>query len=113
MSVLGKFILGTDKLGGAFFKTKKWQDIQINDRTAWENIKRMWNAGNYSQAIAALQATSLQYKWNDAIHINQLFASIDAVREESKESRFKDMAPITSDSAPVNPSVNRIWFDIV
>lgn len=113
MSVLGGFVLGTDKLGGAFIKTKKWQDIQINDKATWTSIKRMWNSGNYSQAIAALQAASLQNKWNDAAHVNQLFASIEAVREESQAGKFKDMAPITSDSAPVNPSINQIWFDIV
>lgn len=91
----------------------RWQDIKVDDKAAWQNIKQLWVSGNYSAAITALQNSALQNKWNDASHINELLDSIDDVWQTISDSQFKADAPFTSETAPAAPSTNSIWFQLV
>lgn len=90
----------------------KWQDLQIDDVTLWNQLKQLWQAGNYTQALNVLQNTSLATKWQNADNINTLTTELVRLQNQN-DPNFKINNPVTSFSSPASPNRNKLWFEVI
>lgn len=85
------------------------QDIHLKDKSTWNNVKALWNNGEYRNAIFMLMYPSLRTKVLTAVSLNEIIDYLETVQNYATKSFEKNLIPV-SKNEPVELKVGQIWF---
>ena len=89
----------------------KFQDIHLADQSLYTQLKQMFAARQYSQAIQSLQNTQLTDKVLNAEAINYVTGKLVEVQNLDDPDFSKDLIEVST-TAPADISSSEVWFQI-
>ena len=89
----------------------RFQDIQLKDKELWGQFQAMYQAGDYSSALAFLQNTQLSGKGLTAEILNALTEYIVQIQNTSDPSFKQNKIPCQAEQ-PTQQNINEIWLEI-
>lgn len=89
----------------------KYQDIHLSDLSLFTQLKQLWAAGSYSEAIQLLANSQLKGKRWNAEALNELFNEVEAI-QQLDPSEISVLRIQVGETQPVNPKTNELWFEL-
>ena len=89
----------------------KFQDIHLADQSLYTQLKQMFAARQYSQAIQSLQNTQLTDKVLNAEAMNYVMGKLVEVQNLDDPDFSKDLIEVST-TAPADISSGEVWFQI-
>ena len=89
----------------------KYEDMHLADLALWNQIKTLWNQGNFDAALALLKDNSLADKVVNAAVFNNITDSILSL-EENDDSSFKQDIIKVSATPPTGIKTGEVYFEV-
>ena len=89
---------------------RKYEDIDLADKTKWRQFVELWQAGNVDAALNLLSDTSLADKVVNAAVLNAITSQIVSL-EENDDPTFKDDIIKVSPAPPTGIKQGQVYFE--
>lgn len=89
----------------------KYQDIHLSDLPLFTQLKQLWAAGNYTEAIQLLSNVQLNGKQWNAETLNELFDEVELI-QQFDPSEISVLRIQVGEAQPVAPKANELWFEL-
>lgn len=88
----------------------KFSDIQLADKTLWQQIQEEWNKGNFASAQAIMSNAQLDKKVLTAKSLNDLTNKIVEVEQLNDPTYANDRIKIER-QVPTNLTTGQVYFE--
>lgn len=89
----------------------KYEDMHLADLDKWNQVKTLWNQGNFDAALAILQDTSLTNKVVNAAVFNNITSTILSL-EDNEDDTFKQDIIKVSETPPSGIKSGEVYFEV-
>lgn len=89
----------------------KYEDMHLADLDKWNQVKTLWNQGNFDAALAILQDTSLTNKVVNAAVFNNITSTILSL-EDNEDDTFKQDIIKVSATPPSGIKSGEVYFEV-
>lgn len=89
----------------------KYEDMHLSDLDKWNQVKTLWNQGNFDAALAVLKDTALTNKVVNADVFNNITSTILNL-EDNDDSSFKQDIIKVSATPPTGIKTGEVYFEV-
>lgn len=89
----------------------KYEDMHLADLDKWNQVKTLWNQGNFDVALAILQDASLTNKVVNAAVFNNITSTILNL-EGNEDDTFKQDIIKVSPTPPSGIKSGEVYFEV-
>lgn len=86
-----------------------YQDIHLEDKALWQQLKTAWDSGNYSSALNVLKQAALSDKQLNAATLNAVTAELARLQNQKDDDFKMDKIKVATEP-PSDLAVGEVYF---